>query len=293
MKKYNAAVAGLVVLGGFGYVAMSMRSNQGKLPWEGSVAKVGEVRSITLPRGTAIELILLKGIDAGGTKEGETVEMGVLKDVKVGGKVLIPMGSKAIGEVSKSRGASLLAALSNQPARLSMKFRHVILADGREIKISGKDGGEEYEFTQSNTADRLDAAKIDNLWNDNGARDAMTEIAKGAITGKSLETQQEVVKLLADRLGLEKTKELSSNPGSMGKEVTLERVLAAMANNDTGGLDGVQAVVLAQAVGEISDLASSVDHKLRGIFKGRTIRATIGTPVMVYTVLDEKFVASK
>ncbi len=289
MKKYLAALAGLVVLGGFGYVVYSMRSNQGKLPWESAGAKILNAQAMTLPKGTPIELILLEGIDAGGTKEGETVDMGVLKDVKVGGRVVIPMGAKAIGEVSKSRGASLLGAMSNRPARLSMRLTHIVLADGREIKIAGQDQSAEYSFTQENTADRIDAAKIDNLWNDNGARNALTEIAKGAFTGKSLETQQDEVKLLADRLGLEKTKELSSNPSSGAKDVTLDKVLAAMADNDTGGLEGVQAVVLAQAVGEISDLASSVDHKLRGVFKGRTIRATIGTPVMVWTSKAEKF----
>lgn len=293
MKKYLAAVAGLVVLGGFGYIAMSMRSNQGKLPWEGAVAKISEAGALTLPKGTGIELIMLEGIDAGGTKEGETVDMAVLKDVKINGRVVIPMGAKATGEVSKSRGASLLGAVANRPARLSMTFKHIVLSDGREIKIAGQDASEEYQFTQENTADRIDAAKIDNLWNDNGARSALTEIAKGAMTGKSLESQQKEVALLADRLGLEKTKALSTNPGSAAKDVSLEKVLAAMADNDTGGLEGVQAVVLAQAVGEISDLASSVDHKLRGVFKGRTIRATIGTPVMVWTVSEERFGAKK
>jgi hypothetical protein len=293
MKKYLAALAGLVVLGGFGYVVMSMRSNQGKLPWEGAVAKVVESQALTLPKGTAVELILLEGIDAGGTKEGETVDMGVLKDVKVNGRVVIPMGAKAVGEVAKSRGASLLGAMANKPARLSMTIKHIVLANGQEIKIAGQDGKEIYEFTQENTADRIDAAKIDNLWNDNGARNALTEIAKGALTGKSLQSQESEVKLLADRLGLEKTKALSTDPGSAAKDVSLEKVLAAMADNDTGGLDGVQAVVLAQAVGEISDLASSVDHKLRGVFKGRTIRATIGTPVMVWTASDEKFGVKK
>ncbi|MFM9873693.1 MAG: hypothetical protein ACKVQS_09550 [Fimbriimonadaceae bacterium] len=293
MKKYLAALAGLVVLVGFGYVVVSMRSNQGKLPWEGAVAKITEAKGMTLPKGTEIELILLEGIDAGGTNEGETVDMGVLKDIKVGGKVVIPMGTRATAEISKSRGASLLGAMANKPARLSMMYKHLTLEDGREIKISGQDGAEEYEFTQANTADRIDAAKIDNLWNDNGARNALTEIAKGAVTGKGLESQEEEVKLLADRLGLEKTKELSSNPTSAAKGVTLDKVLSAMADNDTGGLQGAQAVVLAQAVGEISDMVSSVDHKIRGIFKGRTIRATIGTPVMVWTVSDEKFGVKK
>lgn len=290
MKKYLAAVAGLVVLGGFGYAVYSMRTNNGKLPWEKALSQVVQEKAVVLPKGTPVELILLEGIDAGGTKEGETVDMGVLRDVKVGGKVVIPMGAKATAEVSKSRGASLMGAVTNRPARLEMTFKHLILADGREIKISGQDGEMIYQFTQENTAERIDAAKIDNLWNDSGARNSLTDIAKGAFEGKDLRSQQEEIKKLADRLGLEKTKGLSENPG---QAITLDRVLGAMADNDTGSLDGVQAVLLAQAVGEVSDLASSVDHKLRGVFKGRTVRATIGTPVMVWTVTDEKFEPKK
>lgn len=287
IKKYGAALVGVLVLGGFGYGAWYMRGNGGKLPWEAKgLAGVLSAAQVTLPKGTPIELILLEGIDAGGTKEGALVEMGVLKDVKVSGKIVIPMGAKATGEVTKSRGASLLGAVTNKPARLEMTLKSVVLADGREIEIRDQDEDLVYVFTQENTAERLDAAKIDNLWNDSGARNSLTKIAQGALEGKDLGDQSAEVQNLAERLGLEKAKDLSTEPG---KEVTMERVLQAMADNDAGGVDGVQAVLLAQAVGEVSDMVSSVDHKLRGVFKGRTIRATIGTPVMVWTVRDEVF----
>lgn len=287
MNKYVAAVAGALVLGGFGYGVWFMRNNDGKLPWEaGAIAGVMAPKEVVLPKGTPIELILLETLNSGGSQVGESVEMGVLRDVLVDGKVVIPMGAAAVGTVSRSRGASLLRAVANQPARLEMTLKHVVLADGREIPISDQEGEVVYPFTQANTAERLDAAKIDNLWNDAGARDALTNIAKGTFEGKNLGEQQGELRRFAERLGLEKTQELSTEPG---KDVTMDRVLQALADNDTGGLDGVQAVVLAQAVGEISDLASSVDHKLRGVFKGRSIRATIGTPVMVWTVGDERF----
>ncbi|QYK54105.1 MAG: hypothetical protein KF824_04215 [Fimbriimonadaceae bacterium] len=286
--KYWKAILGLIAVGGFGYLAFSMRNNDGKLPWE-AAEKVVQTQKITLPAESQVECLLLEGLDAGGSKVGQEVTLGVLKDVKAGGKTVIPMGTKVIAEISRSRGASLLNAISNTPARLEMTLKHVVLSDGREIPVRANEGKEIYIFTQENTADRIDSAKIDNLWNDPEARGSLLKIAEGAITGKGLEEQQKQIKNLADRLGLEHTSELASEPGKSVQGLDFISALDMMRKGDTGSLDGVQAVLAAQAVGELADLTSSIDHKVRGIFKGRTIRATIGTPVLLYTAKAESF----
>lgn len=283
--KWWKAFAGIAVLSGFGYVVWA-QANTGHMPWEKAIAGSSKPAPVSLPKGTPVELILLEGIDAGGTKEGETVDMAVLKDVVIQGKTVIPLGTKAVAEVSKSRGASLLGAVTNRPARLEITLKYIILQGGRKIPIALENGEPSYIFTQENTAERLNAAKVDNLWNDPGARDALVGIAKSAVDGKGLGDGQAEFKNLADRLGMEKSKQLAENPTS---GLTLDQVLGAMADNDTGSMQGAQAVLLAQAVGEVSDLVSSVDHKVRGIFKGRTIRANMGTPVMVWTAETEKF----
>lgn len=282
--KWWKAILGAAVIVGFGYVVWAQRTSGGKLPWEQSLAQVAQPQTVSLPKGSAVELILMEAIDAGGTKEGETVDLAVLKAVVAQGKTLIPVGAKAVAVVSKSRGASLFGAVTNRPARLEVTLQHIVLADGRKIPITGEKGAAVYAFTQANTAERLNAAKVDNLWNDPGARDALMGIAQSAIDGKGIGGSEEKVKDLADRLGMEKTRQLSSSPGS---GISIEQVLGAMADNDAGSLEGAQAVLLAQAVGEMSDLVSSVDHKVRGVFKGRTIRATMGTPVMVWTAQTE------
>lgn len=283
--KWWKALAGIAVLSGFGYFVWA-QANIGHLPWEKAIARSSKPAPVLLPKGTPVELILLEGIDAGGTKEGETVDMAVLKDVVIQGKTVIPVGTKAIAEVSKSRGASLLGAVTNRPARLEITLKSIILPGGRKIPISLESGETTYIFTQENTAERLNAAKVDNLWNDPGARDALIGIAKSAVDGKGMADGQAQFKNLADRLGMEKSKQLVDNPTS---GLTLNQVLGAMADNDIGSMQGAQAVLLAQAVGEVSDLVSSVDHKVRGIFKGRTIRANMGTPVMVWTAQTETF----
>jgi hypothetical protein len=287
--KYWKALLGLLVLSAAGFAFVSMRQNEGKLPWESQIARViPQLKEAQLPAGTPVELILLEGIDAGGTKEGETVEMGVLKDVKVDGRIVIPMGARATAKVTKSRGASLLGAVANRPARLEITLESITLGSGLIVPIEIEKGDAIHEFTQENTAERIDAAKVENLWNDSGARDSMIKIAEGTIKGQPLERQHEEVKQLADRLGLEKTKELTTNPT---KELTMERILAALAENNAADIGGIDSILLAQAAGEVSDLVSSVDHKVRGIFKGRTIRANIGTPVLVRTVKAQTFPA--
>lgn len=286
--KYWKAILGLIAVGGFGYLAFSMRNNDGKLPWE-AAEQVVQTQKITLPAESQIECLLLEGLDAGGSKVGQEVTLGVLKYVKARGKTVIPMGTKVIAEISRSRGASLLNAISNTPARLEMTLKHIVLSDGREIPVRANEGKEIYIFTQENTADRIDSAKIDNLWNDPEARGSLLKIAEGAVTGKGLEEQQKQIKNLADRLGLEHTSELTSEPGKSVQGLDLISALDMMRKGDTGSLDGVQAVLAAQAVGELADLTSSIDHKVRGIFKGRTIRATIGTPVLLYTAKAESF----
>jgi len=286
--KYWKAILGLIALGGFGFVAFSMRNNGGKLPWE-AVTKLAQMQKVTLPAESQVECILLEGVDAGGSKVGDEVSLGVLRDVKVGGKTVIPMGAKVIAEINRSRGASLFGAMGNTPARLEMTLKHVLLADGREIAVRANESKEIFVFTQENTADRIDSAKIDNLWNDPEARGSLVKIAEGAVTGKGLEEQHKQLKNLADRLGLEHTSELAAEPGKSVQGLDLISALDMMRKGDTGSLDGVQAVLAAQAVGELADLTSSIDHKVRGIFKGRTIRATIGTPVLLYTAKAESF----
>ncbi len=283
--RFWKALLGLIVLAGFGYAAYSMRTNDGKLPWE--TARTGP-RDVTLPARTQIQLILLEGLDAGGSKEGDKVSLGVLEPVKVGGEVLIPLGTKAIGTVVESRGASLLNAVINRPARLAIRLEAVEL-DGQRIPIVTQEGDALFQFTQENTAERIESAKIDRLWNDPEARNALIAIAESSVTGKNLDERQKELRQLAERLGMDKTTDIvqGNNVG-----IDLSSAITMLRSGNASSLTGVEAVLAAQAAGEIADLVSSVDHKVRGVFKGRTIRATIGTPIVVYTARRETITLS-
>lgn len=269
------------MLAGFGYAAYSMRTNGGRLPWEQNRAEVP--REVSVPARTQIQLILLEGLDAGGSKEGDEVSLGVVQPVKIGDQIAIPMGTRAVGTVVESRGASLLNAVINRPARLAIRLDAIEL-NGQKIPILTKDGDSIFPFTQENTAERIESAKIENLWNDPKAREALIAIAESSVTGKNLDERSSELKNIAERLGMSKTTDIVEGKG-VG--VDLSSAISLLRSGNASSLSGVEAVIAAQAAGEIADLASSVDHKVRGIFKGRTIRATIGTPLVVYTARRE------
>lgn len=277
MKALKALI-GLAVLGGFGYAAWTLRANEGQFPWEGP-----KTVTVTVPAGTAIELVMLESLDAGGSKIGEEVELAVAEDVVVEGRVVLARGTRATAVVSQSRGASLFAALGNQPARLAMTLGEIKLEDGRTVALTTAGGAPVHEFTQANTADRVDAAKLARLWQEPKSKAALTEIAKASILGQPLAIEGEDLATVSKSLGLEKTTALAQSPAQGVGGLTLGKTLDAMTAGSAAGLAGADAVLAAQAIGELAELAGSVDHKLRGVFKARTVRAPIGTPVAAQT----------
>lgn len=246
---------------------------------------VDEPTEVTVPSGTKLSLILLESLDAGGSKVGDKVELALAEPVVLKNLVALPVGTRATAEISESRGASLAAAVTNRPARLKITLTGVQLPDGRSVPVRTPEGEVVYEFTQANTADRVDSARVDRLWSEPQSRQALTRIAENFIQKQPLDENETELKNLVEALGMEKTRMLmddQKNPASKRK-ITLGTAFDALVTGGIGRLTGIDVVLAAQAMGEVTSLVSSVDHKLRGIFKGRTIRATVGTPIDVVT----------
>ena len=272
-------IGGLAVLGAFGYGAYSLGQGTLKIPGIGTAKK----QVVIVKPGTEITFVLLETLDAGGSKEGETIDLAVMNDVLVGNAIVITKGTRAHATVTRSRGASLANAVANRPARLEMEFGKLTLADGRKIDLTGMSGEDTYEFTQENTADRIDAASIDKIWQNPKSREALADIVEKIENGEKVDESREDFKKLSQELGLKKTTEIMDEPGKSSKKLSLGTALDAFTRGEVSSLVGMDAVVAAQAMGELTDLVSSVDHKLRGVFKQRTIRATIGTPIQAKT----------
>lgn len=287
--KRVVAFSALVLVGGL--MAGCGNSGSTKVVDEGPTLK-----TVVVPAGIPVPLILLDNLDAGGSQVGRSVGLIVTEDVVVDGEVVIRKGATVAGEVTQSRAASLANAFANRPARLSISFSEVGAVDGEKVLITpfGEDVKEDgdFEFTQKNTAERLDAAKIETLWQDPESREALGAIADRMLKGDGLAGMDEDLRTVAERLGMEKTQELvdqqnATASSSDSSALTMGKAVDAMVEGNLGRLGGADAVLAAQALGEVVDLASSVDHKLRGMFKARTVRANVGTPVPA--VVGEEF----
>lgn len=284
MKRALRFLGGLAVLAAFGGGVWAYQ--QGMLPF------AQKEPPVKVPKGTQVPLILLESLDAGGTQVGQQVKLAVLEDVVIDDRIVVIRGTEATGEVTESRGASLMGALSNRPARLAIRVKTLRLRDGRTIDLQTEEGKSIYTFTQANTVGRTDSARLDRLWEDPKSRDALEKIAEGVRTGGTDAALPDGVGALAGSLGLERTREVAEGRAqTRSGGLTLDNAMRALQTGDMGAVTGVDSVTTALALGELANLANSVDDKVRGFFKGRTIRATVGTPVNVVTA--ESFTVEK
>jgi len=102
-------------------------------------------QSASLSNGSELNATLSRPVDASKSKPGDEVTATTAKDVKSGGQVLIPRGSKLIGHVTEAKprdkkagntaGAAGSAAGSAE-SRLGIVFDRAVLKNGREVPLN-------------------------------------------------------------------------------------------------------------------------------------------------------------
>jgi hypothetical protein len=245
-----------------------------------------EMIEILVPVGTEVPLVLVEKLESGGTEEGENATFVTARDVVVDDGIVIPAGRSVQGEVVWSRAANVASDIINQPARLQVMFESVELANGERISLSGKatESAEPYEFNRENTGRELSQDTLTRLWDSPDTRQLMEHLAKGMSGEEELDLDREdaeQLEFIARELGLDETSQMLENGDSSAVE-ELERALQRAQGGDLSGFESPEAMLAVAAISELGNLASGVDRSLRGIFKGRNIRAYVGTPVTVY-----------
>src|SRR5882724_3440692 len=81
--------------------------------------------------GTTLNGVLSDTVDARKSKPGDTVKARTSEDVKAGGIVVIPRGSKLVGHVTEAQPV----AKAGEQARLGFVFDRAELKDGRQIPL--------------------------------------------------------------------------------------------------------------------------------------------------------------
>jgi hypothetical protein len=149
----------------------------GSRPSGGCDPSNNEVLSLTVPKGSALQVVLDKEVRI--QKVGQEVQGRVAEPIYAFDKVVVPIGAKVTGQITQledvSGGKRFLDALNADfsPARkVQIEFHEIELADGRRIPIHtdvAPDSGQMIQFVASASAkktgvkgaasDKVDQAK--------------------------------------------------------------------------------------------------------------------------------------
>ena len=86
---------------------------------------------VTIPSGTLIPIRFQNTISSKDAMPGDTFTYQVVKNMFIGNKLLIPMNSKGIGEITEAKKAKMLA----QPGKLELIFNPIMALDGTPIEL--------------------------------------------------------------------------------------------------------------------------------------------------------------
>jgi type IV secretory pathway VirB10-like protein len=96
-----------------------------------SLPTLPQFEEVTVPAEAVIGLQLESSVSSDSARVEDRVEARVTRDVRAGGRVAIPAGSRVLGSVSVvERGGKM-----RERARLGVRFHTVILADGTELAL--------------------------------------------------------------------------------------------------------------------------------------------------------------
>lgn len=88
---------------------------------------------LILKTGTLVDLESAQTVYARDAQEGDLVNFRVIADVKVDGKIVVPIGTMAEARVTNARKSTI----AGTKGRLSMNITNLIMADGTKIPLSG------------------------------------------------------------------------------------------------------------------------------------------------------------
>ena len=86
---------------------------------------------VTIPSGTLIPIRFQNAISSKDAMPRDTFTYQVVKNMFIGNKLLIPMNSKGIGEITEAKKAKMLA----QPGKLELIFNPIMALDGTPIEL--------------------------------------------------------------------------------------------------------------------------------------------------------------
>lgn len=122
----------LLMMQGAGQVVETVSPSVNDAPIAAQASPSTLQGEIMVPQGTAIPLRLLDRLSTKITQKGETFDLEVLEDVVMGAEVVIPAGTLAVGEVTRSDAKGAFG----KSGKLEARILYLKLA-GRSLRVSG------------------------------------------------------------------------------------------------------------------------------------------------------------
>jgi hypothetical protein len=250
-----------------------------------TVVPEAKMRNLTVAEGTPVKLILLQELHSGREEEGAEVPLMVAENVVApDGTVVIQKGTLAKGTVSWSRSEGTVSRFVGQPARLSITLEETLAVDETTVPLrAAKDATAEdqrYHFTVKNTGHVDLGRRMEQIWEKEASREMLSQIYEGFEGGRmpNFESPQtkDALRQLADDLKLEGVARVIEQDQVREMNALLQ---ALRGGNAAKTILSGNALLAVAGVMELANVAGSVGQRLGGMFKGRTIRAHVGTEV--------------
>lgn len=117
-----------------------------------SVASSGAFAQIILPEGTRVRVRLEQGLSSATAEEGQSVNLSVADDVKIGETIVIAQGSTCVGTVTQAMPKRRLG----RTGKLDFSIERLVAVDGTAIPLryspNKKEGGSHAAATGALTA---------------------------------------------------------------------------------------------------------------------------------------------
>ena len=99
-----------------------------------------QVEEVVIPAGTLVAVRFLSTLSSKNNKTGETFNFQISKNVFLDNKLIIPVNSEGVGEITKAKKATLLS----RPGKLEIEFKSLSALDGTSLGlILGEEAEEE------------------------------------------------------------------------------------------------------------------------------------------------------
>ncbi len=99
-----------------------------------------QVEEVLIPVGTLVPIRFLSTLSSKNNKAGETFNFQISENVFLDNKLIIPVNSEGVGEITKAKKATLLS----RPGKLEMEFKSLSALDGTSLSlILGEEAEEE------------------------------------------------------------------------------------------------------------------------------------------------------